>query len=65
MYCIKFPGTDIKEEPNLIRTDKEPKEKVGNLKRMVKSAKSTLLVKVADKAQVHRLENIKKLQKKQ
>ena len=61
MYCIKFPGIGMNEELNLIRTAQEIKEKVGILKRMVKSGKSTLLVEVSDEAQVRRLENIKRI----
>ena len=61
MFNIKFPGVDINEGLNVIKADNEIKAKVGNLRKIVKAGKSTLLVETESENQSNKLLSLKQI----
>ena len=61
IYTIKFPGVNISEDLNLIKTDNELKAACGKLKRITKSGKSTLLIETISEEQASKLIKLKKI----
>lgn len=60
-YIITFPGLNISNDLDIIKTSKELKESAGKLKKITRAGKSTLLVETVSALQSEKLKKIKKL----